>query len=59
MNVKVVNRYVELLTDIIDTKIRVEGQNSTFNKEYIMSVLSRNEDEESQITEKIYKQTVK
>ncbi len=50
MNVKVVNRYVELLTDIIDTKIRVEGQNSTFNKEYIMSVLSRNEDEESHIT---------
>ena len=59
MNVKVVNRYVELLTDVIDKKIRIEGKNATFNKEYIMSVLTLSEDEESKITDKIYKQTVK
>lgn len=59
MNVKVVNRYVELLTDIIDTKIRIEGNSTTFDKKYILSVMKRYEDETNKITEKIYKQTVK
>ena len=59
MKVKVVNRYVELLTDIIDTKVRVSGKDVLFDKQYIMSVLKTYEDEEFKITEKIYKETVK
>lgn len=59
MNVKVVNRYVELLTDIIDKKVRIEGNKTTFDKQYILSVMKRYEDETNKITEKIYKQTVK
>lgn len=56
MNVKVANRYVELLTDIIDVKVRIEGKNITFKKEYIMSVLNR---ESGSVSEKVYKETVK
>lgn len=59
MNVKVVDRYVELLTDIIDRKVRIEGSKTTFDKQYILSVMRRYEDETNKITEKIYKQTVK
>lgn len=60
MNEKVVNRYVDLLTDIIDTKMRGKDKDKVlFDKQYIMSVLQRYEDEETVITEKIYKETVK
>jgi len=59
MNVKVVNRYVELLTDIIDKKVRINGRDVLFDKSYIMAVLKRNESEDFTVTEKIYKETVK
>jgi len=59
VKVKVVNRYVELLTDIIDKKVRTNGKGVLFDKQYIMSVLKKFEDDESPITEKIYKETVK
>jgi hypothetical protein len=59
MNVKVVNRYVELLTDIIDKKVRIEGKKALFDKPYIMAIMSRNDDEEYKTTEKIYKETIK
>lgn len=59
MNVKVVNRYVELLTDIIDSKVKVEGKDVLFDKQYIMGILKGFESEEFTVTEKIYKETVK
>lgn len=59
MNAKVANRYVDLLTDIIDTKVRTEGKDVLFNKNYIMEVIGRYDDEVTKTTDKIYKDTVK
>lgn len=60
MNVKVVERYVDLLTDIIDKKVRsVNDRKVLFDKQYILNVLNKNQFDDTQITEKIFKDTIK
>jgi len=56
MNVKVADRYVSILTDVIDNKIRNEGENITFDKSYISDII---ENIEGSVSEKTYKQTVR
>lgn len=59
MNVKVANRYVDLLTHIIDKKVRIEGRDFLLYKDEIMYILHKNNLEHNVITEKIFKDTVK
>lgn len=59
MNVKVANRYVDLLTHIIDKKVRNEGRDFLLYKDEIMYILDKNNYEHNVITEKIFKDTVK
>lgn len=59
MGIKVVDRYVDLLTYIIDKKVRIEGRNVTLYKNDIWSILERSNFEYSEITEKIFKDTIR
>lgn len=58
MNTKVANRYVYLLTCIIDRKVRMEGRDVSLSKDYIWSILKQESLDNSVMTEKIYKDTI-
>lgn len=61
MSIKVVDRYVDLLTYIIDKKVRGIEKREDFilYKNDIWSILERNNFESNEITEKIFKDTIK
>lgn len=59
LNTKVAERYTDLLTDIIDKKVRVDGRDVMFNREYIISVMNRDQFEDTQISDKMFKDTIK
>ena len=58
MNIEIANRYANLLTYIIDKKVRMEGRNVSLYKSDILFILKNNISERQEITEKIFKDTI-
>lgn len=53
MNPKIANRYVDLLSYIIDREVRIKGRDTTFDKNSIKIALG------GDVSEKVYKQMIK